>query len=100
MIEYAGFEKETLKEILKGNEDAPLSKKTNLISDWCKKQEESKDKDKEKEKDKNKDKEKKKDDKGEDEEEKILSSSSAKVKKIQKHQNQPFLKLIKNQPLK
>ena len=79
MIEYAGFKEETLKEILKGNEDEPLSKKTNLISDWCKKQEENKDKDKEKAKDK--DKEKKEDDKGEDEEEKIPSSSPKRVKK-------------------
>ena len=75
MIEYGGFKEETLKEILKGNEDGALSKKTNLISDWCKKQEENKDKDKEKDKDKDKDK--KEDDKEQLEEEKIPSSSKA-----------------------
>lgn len=36
MVEYAGFDRKTLEDILKGNEDAPLSRKSNLVSDWCK----------------------------------------------------------------
>lgn len=56
MVEYAGFKEETLREILKDATDAALSKKSNLISEWCKKQEENKDKKDDKKEDKKDDK--------------------------------------------
>ena len=44
MVEFGGFNEKDLAKILKDNEDSSLSKKTNLISDWCKEQEEKKEK--------------------------------------------------------
>jgi hypothetical protein len=71
MVEFAGFDKKVLEEILKGNEDAALSKKTNLISDWCKKQEEKKaEAKKEKEEGKEESKKETKDEKKTEKEEK------------------------------
>ena len=40
LVEFGGFDENQLKEILKGNEDATISRKSNLISEWWIKQEE------------------------------------------------------------
>ena len=97
MVEYGGFDRKTLEEILKGNEDAPLSRKSNLVSDWCKQQEEKKDKDKKDKAEESKDakeevKEAKKEDTGKETKEEIkeevidTSASKDKVEDKQTHE--------------